>query len=121
MDAPKPPVLAPLMAALTLATGLLEAASLLALGPVFTAMQTGNVLFLAFGSVGEGGLSVVAPATSLDDMSRVIANQWINAGLCALFIAVLLCTVAFGLREILRARRSPVPLSQETPRVALAA
>ncbi|QES52778.1 DUF1275 domain-containing protein [Streptomyces venezuelae] len=53
------------MAVLTLATGMLEAASLLALGPVFTAMQTGNVLFFAFGTVGAGGLSTVAPATSL--------------------------------------------------------
>ncbi|AXE27551.1 DUF1275 domain-containing protein [Streptomyces globosus] len=53
------------MAVLTLTTGLVEAVSLLALGPVFTAMQTGNVLFFAFGLVGEGGLSVVAPAVSL--------------------------------------------------------
>ncbi|MBD3578075.1 DUF1275 domain-containing protein [Streptomyces sp. KD18] len=53
------------MVVLTLTTGLVEAASLLALGPVFTAMQTGNVLFFAFGLAGEGGLSVVAPATSL--------------------------------------------------------
>ncbi|CAL9341493.1 hypothetical protein SUDANB120_00277 [Streptomyces sp. enrichment culture] len=58
-------VLAPFMVVLTLTTGLVEAASLLALGPVFTAMQTGNVLFFAFGLAGEGGLSVVAPATSL--------------------------------------------------------
>ncbi|MEV7415888.1 YoaK family protein [Streptomyces sp. NPDC089919] len=57
--------LSPLMAVLTLATGMIEAASLLALGPVFTGMQTGNVLFLAFGLLGQGGLSVVAPAVSL--------------------------------------------------------
>ncbi|MEV7612741.1 YoaK family protein [Streptomyces sp. NPDC089799] len=54
-----------LMALLTVVTGLVEAASLLALGTVFTGMQTGNVLFLAFGTLGEGGLSVVGPATSL--------------------------------------------------------
>ncbi|MER5928768.1 YoaK family protein [Streptomyces sp. NPDC002054] len=66
MQAGKPVgALAVLMAVLTLATGMLEAASLLALGPVFTAVQTGNTLFLAFGTVGAAGLSVVAPATSL--------------------------------------------------------
>ncbi|MFJ5553547.1 YoaK family protein [Streptomyces sp. NPDC093225] len=53
------------MAALTFATGLVEAAALLGLGPVFTAMQTGNVLFLGFGLLGQGGLSVSAPAVSL--------------------------------------------------------
>ncbi|MFG2295878.1 YoaK family protein [Streptomyces sp. NPDC048603] len=57
--------LAALMAVLTVVTGLVEAASLLALGTVFTGMQTGNVLFLAFGTLGAGGLSVVGPATSL--------------------------------------------------------
>ncbi|QGV82541.1 DUF1275 domain-containing protein [Streptomyces ficellus] len=44
---------------------MIEAVSLLALGPVFTAMQTGDVLFLAFGAVGEGGLSLSAPVASL--------------------------------------------------------
>ena len=65
------PLAAPtvLMGVLTLATGLIEAASLLALGTVFTACQTGNILFLAFGTVGEGGLSVVAPAASLGAFS----------------------------------------------------
>ncbi|MFJ7153976.1 YoaK family protein [Streptomyces sp. NPDC101118] len=66
MDTTRPTAgLAPLLALLTVATGIVEAASLLGFGPVFTGMQTGNVLFLAFGTIGEGGLSVVAPATSL--------------------------------------------------------
>ncbi|MFF4642828.1 DUF1275 family protein [Streptomyces sp. NPDC001389] len=33
-------------------TGLVKAVSLLALGPLFTAMQTGHVLFLSFGLAG---------------------------------------------------------------------
>ncbi|NUK89674.1 DUF1275 domain-containing protein, partial [Streptomyces lunaelactis] len=53
------------MAVLTLATGMVEAVSLLALGPVFTAMQTGNVLFLGFALIGEGGVSAVATSLSL--------------------------------------------------------
>ncbi|MCB5170000.1 DUF1275 domain-containing protein [Streptomyces bambusae] len=60
-----PTVPARLMAVLTLATGLVEAASLLALGPVFTGMQTGNVLFLAFGVASQDPFSVAAPLTSL--------------------------------------------------------
>jgi uncharacterized membrane protein YoaK (UPF0700 family) len=43
----------------------IEAGSFLALGPVLTAMQTGDPLFLGFGPAGERGLSVVAPAVSL--------------------------------------------------------
>ncbi|MCP3820605.1 DUF1275 domain-containing protein [Streptomyces sp. A3M-1-3] len=53
------------MVALTMTTGMVEAVSFLALGPVFTAMQTGNVLFLGFALVREGGLSAVASSVSL--------------------------------------------------------
>ncbi|MFG2617683.1 YoaK family protein [Streptomyces sp. NPDC048507] len=59
------PTLAGLLLALTAVTGLIEAVSLLALGPVFTAMQTGNVLFLAFGAAHEGGLPTLPAAVSL--------------------------------------------------------
>ncbi|MEU3726770.1 YoaK family protein [Streptomyces sp. NPDC031705] len=54
-----------LLLVLTWVTGLIEAVSLLALGPVFTAMQTGNVLFLAFGTAHQGGLPALAPGVSL--------------------------------------------------------
>ncbi|MFJ3923162.1 YoaK family protein [Streptomyces sp. NPDC090022] len=53
------------MVVLTASTGLIEAVSLLALGPVFTAMQTGNVLFLSFGAAGARGLPALCPAVSL--------------------------------------------------------
>ncbi|MFJ3877605.1 YoaK family protein [Streptomyces sp. NPDC090077] len=54
-----------LLLVLTWVTGLIEAVSLLALGPVFTAMQTGNVLFLAFGTAHEGNLPALASGVSL--------------------------------------------------------
>ncbi|MEV7521246.1 YoaK family protein [Streptomyces sp. NPDC091371] len=54
-----------LMIVLTVATGLVEAVSFLALGPVFTAMQTGNVLFLGFGAARMGGLPALPAAVSL--------------------------------------------------------
>lgn len=62
---PRLPPLTALLVVLTFVTGMIEAVSLLALGPVFTAMQTGNVLFLAFGAAREGTLPALAPAVSL--------------------------------------------------------
>ena len=50
---------------LTFSTGLIDAASYLGLGRVFTANMTGNVVLLGFGAVGSGGLPVVAPIVSL--------------------------------------------------------
>ncbi|MDA5282878.1 YoaK family protein [Streptomyces sp. Isolate_45] len=61
----RPAPLIVLMMVLTWVTGMIEAASLLALGPAFTAMQTGNVLFLAFGLAHEGNLPALASALSL--------------------------------------------------------
>lgn len=62
---PVRPSLTGLMIVLTAVSGLIEAVSLLALGPVFTGMQTGNVLFLAFGLAREGNLPAVSSALSL--------------------------------------------------------
>src|SRR5438309_10662001 len=49
----------------TVATGLIDAASYLALGHVFTANMTGNVVFLAFAVAGAPGLSIPRSAVSL--------------------------------------------------------
>jgi uncharacterized membrane protein YoaK (UPF0700 family) len=51
--------------ALTFSTGLIDAVSYLALGRVFTANMTGNIVLLGFGIAGSGGLPVVAPLVSL--------------------------------------------------------
>ncbi|MER6912592.1 YoaK family protein [Streptomyces sp. NPDC000594] len=50
---------------LTVTTGMVEAVSFLVLGPVFTAVQTGNLLLLGFAVAGEGGLSPAASVASL--------------------------------------------------------
>ncbi len=47
------------------ATGLIDAVSYLALGHVFTANMTGNVVFLAFAVAGAPGLSIPRSAVSL--------------------------------------------------------
>lgn len=50
---------------LTFTTGLIDAVSYLALGHVFTANMTGNIVLLGFGIARSGGLPVVAPVISL--------------------------------------------------------
>jgi uncharacterized membrane protein YoaK (UPF0700 family) len=51
--------------ALTFTTGLVDAASYLGLGHVFTANMTGNIVLLGFGIAGGSGLPVLAPLVSL--------------------------------------------------------
>ena len=51
--------------ALTFTTGLVDAVSYLALGRVFTANMTGNIVLLGFGIAGGEGLPVVGPLVSL--------------------------------------------------------
>ncbi|MFI0713773.1 YoaK family protein [Streptomyces inhibens] len=65
MEPPSGTALTVIMVCLTVATGVLDAVSFLTLGHVFTANQTGNLLFLGFGIAGQGGLSVVATAVSI--------------------------------------------------------
>jgi uncharacterized membrane protein YoaK (UPF0700 family) len=50
---------------LTFSTGLVDAASFLALGHVFTANMTGNVVFMAFALAGVPGLSMSRSAIAL--------------------------------------------------------
>lgn len=57
--------LPPLLVALTVVTGLVDAFSYLALGRVFVANMTGNVVFMAFSLAGSNGFSVTASLLSL--------------------------------------------------------
>lgn len=50
---------------LTLTTGVIDAASYLGLGHVFTANMTGNIVLLGFGIAGGSGLPVISPLVSL--------------------------------------------------------
>jgi uncharacterized membrane protein YoaK (UPF0700 family) len=51
--------------ALTFTTGLVDAASYLGIGHVFSANMTGNIVLLGFGIAHSGGLPVLAPLVSL--------------------------------------------------------
>ncbi|WP_138467652.1 DUF1275 family protein [Poseidonocella sp. HB161398] len=61
---PAPP-LPPLLAALTFATGMIDAVSVLGLGNVFTANMTGNVVFLGFAAAGAGPFHPLPLAAAL--------------------------------------------------------
>ena len=57
--------LAPLLVVLTVVSGLVDAFSYLALGHVFVANMTGNVVFLAFALCGAKGFSIGSSAAAL--------------------------------------------------------
>ena len=54
-----------LLLALTVVTGMVDAVSYIALGHVFVANMTGNVVFLGFAAAGVGGLSVTASLAAI--------------------------------------------------------
>src|SRR5690606_27928138 len=60
---------------------------------------------------------VLAPASSLGQMQRIVFNNHVDAGLCVLFMAVVVLTLFFGLRAALAARRSGSATAKETDHV----
>jgi uncharacterized membrane protein YoaK (UPF0700 family) len=58
-------LLPPLLLALTVVTGVVDAVSYLKFGHVFVANMTGNIVFLGFGFAGAGGLSIAASLVAL--------------------------------------------------------
>jgi len=58
---------------------------------------------------------VLAPAKSIGQMQQVIFNDYINVTLTALFIAVLISILMFGIRTILQARVIHHPTTREAP------
>ncbi len=60
-------------------------------------------------------------AKTMDDMRRIVFNDYIDTTLCALFMAVAVSTIVFGLLAAIKARRETRPTAHETPYVAMAA
>ncbi|MFA7602297.1 MAG: carbon starvation CstA family protein [Novosphingobium sp.] len=56
---------------------------------------------------------VLAPAASMDAMQQIIFNDWVDAGLCALFLAVVLSLLVFTIRTIIAARQAEAPTTRE--------
>ncbi len=73
-------LLAPMMVALTIVTGLVDAASYLKLGHVFVANMTGNVVFLGFALAGASGLSTAASLIAIDAfLIGALGGGWLGA------------------------------------------
>lgn len=63
--------------------------------------------------------NVIAPAKSAAQMQQIIVNDYVDATLAALFMAVLLSILFFGIRACLQALRTSHPTSVETEAVKL--
>jgi len=76
-----------------------------------------KVGFLAHADKYQSALAqgqLVAPAKSIDQMHRIIFNDYLDAGLCVFFMFVVVSIVAFGIRACLVARRSSQPTVRES-------
>jgi len=56
---------------------------------------------------------VLAPAKSMEEMQRIIFNDWVDLTLCAVFLVVVLSLLFFTIRTCLAARKSDVVLARE--------
>ncbi|GHG78876.1 carbon starvation CstA family protein [Comamonas sp. JC664] len=83
-----------------------------------------RVSFLAharqFSAAAEQG-KVVAPAASVEEMERIIGNDYLDATLTGVFMVLVVATVLFGVRAARAAWRSTVPTAKESPAVPLPA
>jgi carbon starvation protein len=68
-------------------------------------------------AIAEGRL--LAPARDAAEMQRIVTNNYVDAGLTALFMLLVLAMAAFGLRTILKAWRINHPTAHEEPYVPL--
>jgi carbon starvation protein len=56
---------------------------------------------------------VLAPANSLDTMRRVIVNDYVDATLAGLFVAVVIATVIYGFIDARKALGTPQDTTSE--------
>ena len=59
--------------------------------------------------------TILAPAKTVEEMSRIVFNDRINAGLCVLFMAVVISILIYGIRASIAARGSGRPTTHEVP------
>jgi carbon starvation protein len=62
---------------------------------------------------------VLAPAKSIEEMNRIIFNDYLDAALAGLFILVVVSVLVFGIKTIMKARNVSGPTANETPFQAL--
>ncbi|MFC5550514.1 carbon starvation CstA family protein [Massilia aerilata] len=76
-----------------------------------------KVGFLAHANKFQAALDqgqVLAPAKSLDQMGRVIFNDYVDATLCGFFMFVVVAVLLFGIRTAMQANKQARPSAKET-------
>ncbi|KKO65332.1 Carbon starvation protein A [Janthinobacterium sp. KBS0711] len=63
--------------------------------------------------------TLLAPAKSVAQMQQIIFNDYLDAGLAAFFVVVVVSVLFFGIRTIMKARADSKPSTKETPFQAL--
>ena len=58
---------------------------------------------------------VLAPAKSMEEMSRLVFNNRLDAALTALFMSVVVVILFYGIRTSLAARKQAQPVMHEVP------
>jgi carbon starvation protein CstA len=61
---------------------------------------------------------VLAPAKSLDQMGRIVFNDYVDATLAGFFMVVVVAVLYYGVRTVMNARSNNSPTVQESPFVA---
>jgi carbon starvation protein len=77
-----------------------------------------KVGFLSHAAKYADGLAqgvLIAPAKTPEAMARIVFNDRLDAGLCALFIFVVLSVLFYSVRACLAARAAHKPTARETP------
>ncbi|HEU4816781.1 carbon starvation CstA family protein [Janthinobacterium sp.] len=59
--------------------------------------------------------TLLAPAKSVAQMQQIIFNDYLDAGLAAFFVVVVVSVLFFGIRTIMKARADSRPSTKETP------
>ena len=63
--------------------------------------------------------TLLAPAKSVAQMQQIIFNDYLDAGLAAFFVVVVVSVLFFGIRTIMKARADSRPSTKESPYQAL--
>ena len=63
--------------------------------------------------------TLLAPSKDFGGMQQVMINNYVNAGLTALFLLVVLSVLYYSVLAVMQARRTPGRSDRETPYVAL--
>ena len=58
---------------------------------------------------------ILAPAKTLEEMQRIVVNDYVDATMCALFVGVVICMAVFGVRAAWRGFANPAITTREAP------